>query len=342
MSTCASSLGLAALGLVSLGLAAAPAHAQTGAGGTNGGAGITLSGSFTINSPTSVAGTIGGNGSDGGSSGGSGGSGGTGGGGLTATGAGASISVLGGSFSAAAGGNGGNGSLGALGNGVGGGGGNGGVGFLATDTGSSLTVQGGSFSGGNGGNGGFGSGVGAGSGFGGNGGDGFAATGAGTTLSVLGGTFRGGTGGSSGVLVNRPAQNGNAFTTSTGETVSIFGGSFSSLPSSAGGGNEPVTFGNSFFVNGGNVTLYGVFSTVGGTPLTAPTTFTNTSGTFLGTLANNAGAATYSFDVGNGGTLTLAAPVPEASTTASFGLLLALGLGGMVVAAKRRKTASAL
>lgn len=37
--------------------------------------------------------------------------------------------------------------------------------------------------------------------------------------------------------------------------------------------------------------------------------------------------------------ITLNAPpaVPEASTTASFGLLLALGLGGLVVAAKRKK-----
>jgi len=34
---------------------------------------------------------------------------------------------------------------------------------------------------------------------------------------------------------------------------------------------------------------------------------------------------------------TLPAPVPEASSTASFGLL-ALGLGGMVIAAKRKKT----
>ena len=33
------------------------------------------------------------------------------------------------------------------------------------------------------------------------------------------------------------------------------------------------------------------------------------------------------------------APIPEASTTASFGLLLAFGLGGMVVAAKRKKSA---
>ena len=34
-------------------------------------------------------------------------------------------------------------------------------------------------------------------------------------------------------------------------------------------------------------------------------------------------------------------PVPETSTTISFGLLLALGLGGMVVAAKRKKGVSA-
>jgi len=31
--------------------------------------------------------------------------------------------------------------------------------------------------------------------------------------------------------------------------------------------------------------------------------------------------------------------VPEASTTASFGLLLALGLGGVVVAARKKKVA---
>ena len=35
------------------------------------------------------------------------------------------------------------------------------------------------------------------------------------------------------------------------------------------------------------------------------------------------------------------APVPEASTTVSFGLLLALGMGGVIVAAKKRRAASA-
>jgi len=42
------------------------------------------------------------------------------------------------------------------------------------------------------------------------------------------------------------------------------------------------------------------------------------------------------------GTPALSSPaaVPEASTTVSFGLLLVLGMGGMIVAAKRRKTTS--
>jgi len=40
--------------------------------------------------------------------------------------------------------------------------------------------------------------------------------------------------------------------------------------------------------------------------------------------------------------VTAAPAVPEASTTVSFGLLLALGLGGLVVAAKRKKAAPSL
>lgn len=39
-------------------------------------------------------------------------------------------------------------------------------------------------------------------------------------------------------------------------------------------------------------------------------------------------------------TLNVPAAVPEASTTVSFGLLLMLGLGGMAVAAKRKKSAA--
>lgn len=39
--------------------------------------------------------------------------------------------------------------------------------------------------------------------------------------------------------------------------------------------------------------------------------------------------------------LNVNAPVPEASTTVSFGLLLALGMGGVVVAARRKKAQAA-
>ncbi len=39
--------------------------------------------------------------------------------------------------------------------------------------------------------------------------------------------------------------------------------------------------------------------------------------------------------------VTAANPVPEVSTTVSLGLLLCLGLGGLVVSARRRKTPSA-
>lgn len=53
-----------------------------------------------------------------------------------------------------------------------------------------------------------------------------------------------------------------------------------------------------------------------------------------GTAIASVGAAT------DGTTFNLVqAPVPEASTTASFGLLLALGMGGLVIAAKRKKCA---
>ncbi len=43
-----------------------------------------------------------------------------------------------------------------------------------------------------------------------------------------------------------------------------------------------------------------------------------------------------------GSLIATAAPVPEASTVVSFGLLLALGLGGLVFAAKRKKARPAL
>ena len=73
--------------------------------------------------------------------------------------------------------------------------------------------------------------------------------------------------------------------------------------------------------------------------------------------ATSLSATHYDFDFSNHGTYSSVeagdftnnpilkfdgAPVPEASTTVSFGLLLALGMGGLVVAAKRRKAGAAL
>ena len=49
-----------------------------------------------------------------------------------------------------------------------------------------------------------------------------------------------------------------------------------------------------------------------------------------GQYQDNSGSVTASFQV--------LAPVPEASTTVSFSLLLALGFGGVVTATKRKKT----
>ncbi|MGI4789240.1 MAG: hypothetical protein ACRYFS_10385 [Janthinobacterium lividum] len=49
----------------------------------------------------------------------------------------------------------------------------------------------------------------------------------------------------------------------------------------------------------------------------------------------------YQDSTGLSATLT-SAPVPEASTTVSLGLLMALGLGGLAVSAKRRKASAAV
>lgn len=68
-----------------------------------------------------------------------------------------------------------------------------------------------------------------------------------------------------------------------------------------------------------------------------------TPGRYLGTFTITGGAdgnamdtvATEDFAV-----IVNPSPVPEASTTVSFGLLLALGLGGVVVVARRRKASA--
>ena len=73
----------------------------------------------------------------------------------------------------------------------------------------------------------------------------------------------------------------------------------------------------------------------------AQTTFYSTRPAFL---ANSAGTTTLGIQEPNNFALNIdnftfgrSAPVPEASTTVSVGLLLVLGLGGMVIAARRKK-----
>ena len=54
------------------------------------------------------------------------------------------------------------------------------------------------------------------------------------------------------------------------------------------------------------------------------------------------GGSTVGRAISAGSLVATRAPVPEASTTVSFGLLLALGLGGLVIAAKRKKAHATL
>ena len=71
------------------------------------------------------------------------------------------------------------------------------------------------------------------------------------------------------------------------------------------------------------------------------TSFTATgaqAGQDFGIVLNDTGTGQVDFD---NVSLTQSSPVPEASTTVSFGLLLALGMGRLVVAAKRKKVQSA-
>ena len=122
---------------------------------------------------------------------------------------------------------------------------------------------------------------------------------------------------------------------------------------------QTVTLGNTQAQNGFSipVTKWGTYASLSfnytDPPGTDPTDFTLTlqqaglpdaslfdvrfdpSGT--ATLMNSASDVTITPQSGTPG---LDNPVPEASTTVSLGLLLALGLGGVVVASKRRKAAA--
>ena len=108
-------------------------------------------------------------------------------------------------------------------------------------------------------------------------------------------------------------QNNSNYAGPVGATASAGGTSqsFTFTPAAGSVGNQWGTFGFDFTATGAStpITLTGVLST---------------GGQYIG-LDNIS--------------VTPNAPVPEASTTVSLGLLLALGMGGLVVAARRKKRA---
>ena len=136
------------------------------------------------------------------------------------------------------------------------------------------------------------------------------------TVNIYGGSFTGGN------AQNVPGSDGEQLggdgLFDDGGNLNVYGGSFT------GGRNG---FGD-IDVLGGATTLYGSDFFVNGVAMSSSSV--TGSGTITANLQDNSGATTFTYEV-FGGTLNLAAPqpVPEASTTVSFGLLLALGLGGM-------------
>jgi len=70
--------------------------------------------------------------------------------------------------------------------------------------------------------------------------------------------------------------------------------------------------------------------------------FFQSTGSADTTTGSNPAGGLFNFTGGTpvanfGWSFTVATPAPEASTTVSFGLLLALGMGGLIVASKRKK-----
>ena len=219
---------------------------------------------------------------------------------------------------------------------------------LAVGGGATATVNSGTFTGAAGGAaGGVGKSL-----IGGYGGDGLNVNSA--TASVYGGTFQGGASGTAagaGTLGSQAA--GNGLNANLGSTVNVYGGSFTGGNAAPGGflgdglldiGGKVNVYGGSFNAgsNGfgldvfeGTTILHGTNFFVNGVPLSSGRV--TGSGTITGDFADNAGASTLTYQVLQGTNLYVnSAPVPEASSVISLGLLLALGVGGLAVARRKR------
>ena len=150
------------------------------------------------------------------------------------------------------------------------------------------------------------------------------------TVNIYGGSFTGGNSVFAQDVFNtqyaydNPAGNGLY---NFGANVNIFGGTFTEGKNGFG----------DILVRDGSTTLYGSFIVNGVANYTGPLTG---DGTITGIFQDNNTATILSYEM-YGGTLNIKSPaaVPEASTTVSFGLLLALGLGGVVLARKKSAVA---
>ena len=190
---------------------------------------------------------------------------------------------------------------------ISGGGGNGLLVYSST-----ISISGGVFQGGNGGPEAM---------MGNGGGSGLYIDGGNTTANIYGGTFTSANGASSADFVN------------TGGNVNIYGGTFTG---GANGFSGPL----GVSTEAGTTTLYGSDFFVNGVATSSGSV--TGFGTITGKLQDNVTTSTFTFLVGSGGTLNLnsaPAAVPEASTTISFGLLIALGLGGVMLARKKNAVA---
>lgn len=179
------------------------------------------------------------------------------------------------------------------------------------------------------------------------------ATASGSSVTILGGTI---TGQSDVIYASGSGSNvtiaGGTLSSSTGVvTTAVYAGSGSTVTISggnlSGGLYNAGQSGAGLEAQGGTINLFSLENTpflINGVPMNNLTLGQYLSGTdtISGTLTDGSKLALTFENIGGTINLNVGSPpsIPEASTTISFGLLLALGLGGIIIA-KGKKTAAA-
>lgn len=145
-----------------------------------------------------------------------------------------------------------------------------------------------------------------------------------SVVNVFGGTFTGGHGNSAGNGGTANTENNGDGLIDLSGALNVYGGTFN--------GGVGGTNGYGIDVVVGTTTLHGTNFFVNG--VAAPDGPITGTGTITGDFVDNSGSSMFTYRV-VGGSLNLnTAAVPEASTTVSLGLLLALG--GIAAASRRR------